>query len=251
MTKRQLIREKALEVIAKEPKGIRWAELLRRVREALPEMEPNTVQGSLYNLDSVEPTKVYKPARGVWRHVQYKETEAEPDIAATEAPSSTGTLSLVKEEDFYAPFADWLLNELEECTKVISVGGNKFKDKWGTPDVIGIRKSKPGDIIPFPIEIVSAEIKTDSNQLITAFGQSCSYRLFSNKSYLVIPRDASEADIARLDTLARIFGIGLILFDPNSPEKPQFEIRVRASRHEADMFYVNKNMKLVADELFT
>jgi hypothetical protein len=37
----------------------------------------------------------------------------------------------VKEEDFYAPFADWLKNEIEDITHAIPMGGNKFKDKWG------------------------------------------------------------------------------------------------------------------------
>jgi hypothetical protein len=54
----------------------------------------------------------------------------------------------VSEEDFFAPFAEWIKNELEECTKAIPLGRNKFKDKWGTPDVLGIRKSKAGDILP-------------------------------------------------------------------------------------------------------
>jgi hypothetical protein len=126
----------------------------------------------------------------------------------------------------------------------------KFKDKWGTPDVLGIRKSKAGDILQYPTEIVSAEITLDSNALITAFGQACSYRLFSHKSYLVIPVTSSPEDLARLDAICRIFGIGLILFDSKSADKPDFEIRVRATKHEPDMFYVNRNMKLVEDELF-
>lgn len=158
----------------------------------------------------------------------------------------------VSEEDFFAPFAEWIKNELEECTKAIPLGRNKFKDKWGTPDVLGIRKSKAGDILQYPTEIVSAEITLDSNALITAFGQACSYRLFSHKSYLVIPVTSSPEDLARLDAICRIFGIGLILFDSKSADKPDFEIRVRrrATKHEPDMFYVNRNMKLVEDELF-
>ena len=139
---------------------------------------------------------------------------------------------------------------MEECTKAISLGGNIFRDKWGTPDVIGIRKSRQGDIIKVPTEVISAEIKIDTNSLITAFGQSCSYKLFSHKSYIVVPREASEEDIARLDALCRIFGIGLILFDATSPDEPDFQIRVRAAKHEPDMFYVNKNMRVVEDKLF-
>jgi len=66
-----------------------------------------------------------------------------------------------------------------------------------------------------------------------------------------VPLDSSEGDVARLDALCRIFGIGLILFDAKSPDKPDFQIRVRAAKHEPDMFYVNKNMKLIEEELFS
>jgi hypothetical protein len=84
----------------------------------------------------------------------------------------------LKEEDFYQPFADWLVNEMEECTKAIALGNKTFKDKWGTPDVVGKREQKKTDIVQAPTEIVSAEIKYDTDQLITAFGQACAYKLF-------------------------------------------------------------------------
>lgn len=126
-----------------------------------------------------------------------------------------------------------------------------FKDKWGTPDVIGVREPKKSDIIKFPTEIVSAEVKIDSGGLIIAFGQVCAYRLFSHKSYIVVPTDSPEDDIGRLDTLARIFGIGLILFDAKDPKDPKFEIRVRAAKHEPDMFYVNRCMKIIENQLFS
>jgi len=127
----------------------------------------------------------------------------------------------------------------------------KSKDKWGTPDVVGVREAKRSDIIKPPTEIVSAEIKLDPGNLITAFGQACSYKLFSHKSYIVVPDNSSEDDIARLDALSRIFGIGLVIFNPLEPKNPAFRIRSRASREEPDMFYVNKYLKLVEDELFT
>ena len=90
----------------------------------------------------------------------------------------------------------------------------------------------------------------DSNGLITAFGQACAYRLFSHKSYIVVPKTAGEDDITRLDGLARIFGIGLVLFDASSPHAPEFSIRVRATKAEPDMFYVNRYLKFVEAELF-
>ena len=52
--------------------------------------------------------------------------------------------------------------------------------------------------------------------------------------------DSPEEDIGRLDTLGRIFGIGLILFNAKNAKDPKFEISVRAVKHEPDMFYVTR-----------
>ncbi len=121
----------------------------------------------------------------------------------------------------------------------------------GYPDIIGVREPRKSDIVKFPTEIVSAEVKIEPAGLITAFGQACAYRLFSHKSYLVVPTTSPPDDIARLDTLARIFGIGLILFDAKEPKEPAFEIRVRAQKYEPDMFYVNRYMRIIEDRLFS
>ncbi|HHW42088.1 MAG TPA: hypothetical protein GXX19_13300 [Syntrophomonadaceae bacterium] len=244
-TRKEIIQSKAVEIIKSNPAGIRYSELVNRIQESFPTFPKNTIHGTVWNLDIRLPDEIYKPARGIFRHTTFNE-----EVGNKEDPENQSAEEKVKEEAFYQPFADWLVNELEECTKAISLGGNKFKDKWGTPDVLGIRKPRQSDIIKPPIEIVSAEIKLDTGGLITAFGQACSYKLFSHKSYIVIPKESSEEDKARLDALCRIFGIGLILFDSYSPNEPQFEIRVRANKNEPDMFYVNKYMKLVEDDLF-
>ena len=192
------------------------------------------------------PAEIYIPSKGLYKHIKFKDNkELSPEDSKPAKPASK-----IDEEHFYKQFAEWIVNELEECTKAISLGGKKFGDKWGTPDVIGVREPRKSDIIKPPTEIIAAEIKTDSQALIVAFGQACSYKLFSHRSYIVIPDDALVEDLARLDALARIFGIGLILFDKKEKE-PEFEIRVRASRHEPDMFYVNKYLKLIEDKLFT
>jgi hypothetical protein len=249
MTSRERIRKKALEILADTPKGIRYSDLMRRIQAELLGIPFNTITGSVWNLDVTKPDDVYKPGRGIFRHTKFKEAEAEEGLSEEEIIETPTTR--IKEEDFYSAFAEWLKNELEEVNKAVALGGNIFKDKWGTPDVIGIRASRQSDIIKLPTEIVSAEIKIASDALITAFGQACSYKLFSHKSYIVVPVESSEGDIARLDALCRIFGIGLILFDSTSPDEPDFQIRVRAAKHEPDMFYVNKNMKLIEEELFT
>jgi hypothetical protein len=46
-------------------------------------------------------------------------------------------------------------------------------------------------------------------------------------------------DQGRLEALCMLFGVGLVLFQTN-PEKPSFQIRVRAQKFTPDMFYVNE-----------
>ena len=155
-----------------------------------------------------------------------------------------------EKKDFYARFAEYLTEDLEECTKCIPLGGCTFQDKWGTPDVIGIRKARESDIVKLPTEIITAEIKLETRNLITAFGQACSYRLFSHRCYLVVPRSSPTEDLARLESLCIALGLGLVLFDSTAPSSPNFSIRVRAARTEPDMFYVNRNLKMVEDRIF-
>jgi hypothetical protein len=245
-TVREQIRRKAVEILKGFPHGLRYSELMAKIQEILPGVPKNTIAGNIWNLEVVLPEQVYKPARGVYLHIQFREASA-PQLARV----PTVPVETPKEQAFYEPFADWLINELEECTKAIPVGGNRFKDMWGTPDVIGVREPRKSDIVKFGTEIITGEVKIDSGGLITAFGQACAYRLFSHKSYIVVPQDSPEDDIARLDTLARIFGVGLILFNARDPRDPNFAIRVRAAKHDPDMFYVNRYMKLIEDDLFS
>jgi len=244
-TRKEKITAKAIEILKSNPDGIRYSDLVRKVSQEFPEIPVNTIHGTVWNLETRVPNEVYKPARGLFRHVKFKEEEISEKKQM--APSET---EKIKEENFYEPFANWLVNELEECTRAIALGGNRFKDKWGTPDVIGKREPRRSDIVKTPTEIVSAEIKADTRDLITAFGQSCSYKLFSHKSYIVVPKNSSQDDISKMDALCLIFGIGLVLFDNSNPNDPQFEIRVRPLRHEPDMFYVNKYMKMIEKELW-
>lgn len=243
------IKEIAIQVLEKHPDGLKFTELRKSINHEADgkSFNSNTINGNIWNLDTVFPDQVYKPSRGLFRLTKFKEIDSE-ELKKDVQPEQKS----IKEEDFYEPFANWLQNEIEDVTHAISLGGNRFKDKWGTPDVMGKRQSKKSDIIEAPIEIVSAEIKTDSNQLITAFGQTCAYKLFSHKCYLVIPNtnNSQQDEIARIDSLCQIFGIGLVLFNPENKEEPDFEIRNRPVRSEPDLFYTNKYLIKVEKELF-
>lgn len=213
MTSTEKVIQRALELVDAAQAGRRYSELVTEISASLPDVPVNTVHGALHRFRTELPPTVYQPSRGLYRAVKFREvTEEQQAEVARQLKTEK-----IREEDFYAAFGEWLINELEECTKFIAVGGNRFKDKWGTPDVVGVREARRSDIIKPPTEIVSAEIKLDPNNLITAFGQACSYRLFSHKSYIVVPNNSPEDDIARLDALSRIFGIGLVTFNPLYP----------------------------------
>ncbi len=242
-TRRDRITKKALELLESRPEGYKYSELSKILKEIFPEIPIGTIYGTIWNLHTRYPEKIYKPARGLFRSTKYEAEDLQPQ--------ASDQRSKVPEEAFYQSFADWLVNEIEECTHAIPLGGHRFRDKWGTPDVLGKRESRRSDIIKAPTEIVSAEIKIDSGQLIIAFGQACSYRLFSHKVYLVIPESAAQEDIARLDALCMVFGLGFILFNAQDPDNPDFKIRVRAVSNPPDLFYANKYMKYVEKELFS
>lgn len=246
MTKRDQIIEQALAELRKRPNGIRYRDLVKLVGDSDSSLKQNTIHGYIWNLDTRCPESVYKPARGLFRLVEFR--DATTDQLREELVTKPS--ERIKEEAFYDPFADWLVNDVEECTQAIALGGNKFRDKWGTPDVIGKRESKRSDILKAPIEIVAAEIKLEANQLVTAFGQACAYCLFSHKSYLVVPGDAPSDELARLDSLCQVFGLGLVLFDADDPADPKFSIRMRPQRKEPDLFYANRYMRLIENEMF-
>jgi hypothetical protein len=158
----------------------------------------------------------------------------------------------LRETDFYDPFAKWLKDDLDEVTEVAPLGAASMKTKGGTPDVIGVYQPLVGNLIKFPLELVSAETKIDPLAPVVAFGQAMAYRLFSAKTYVAMPTTLSEEDQSRLESLAMLFGIGLVLFDLDRAN-PNFSIRVRAQRFLADMFYVNEfadRLKLHDAEVF-
>ena len=155
------IKTKAFELLELHPEGLRYSELHKAVQAADPSFKANTISGSIWNLDSVFPERVYKPSKGLFRLTKHKPPESEvPETTQIAIPLA----AKAKEEAFYLPFADWLVNEVEDATQAIPLGGNIFKDKWGTPDVVGKLESRRSDIIKGPTEIIAAEIKTETDR---------------------------------------------------------------------------------------
>lgn len=230
-TARKRVADTARRIIEANPTGIRWADLHRAVRTALPDENPNTVNGSLHHFRSHLPPGVSRPGRGVYAI----------DDSAAEEPVLPLMPAVAKhrEMDFYRPFAEFLVGDLEEATRAEPIGGNGAGGKWGTPDVIGLYEARPSDPIKFTTEVVAAEIKIDTQSLIVAFGQACAYKLFAHRVYIVVPRNSNENDLKRLDALAGVVGIGLVKFNADDPDNPEFQVMVRAAKHEPDYFYTN------------
>jgi hypothetical protein len=225
--------------------GLRWADLYSAIRMEYPNMKNGTIIGGLRNFYNKNTNLVYKPDKGLYKLIKYQDNNSQNTNIST-LPNSViqqnAQISSIREEDFYESFAAWLVNDQEECTKAKELGGNIFGGKWGTPDVIGVSKSLPTDIIEKEIEITSVEIKLSQNELITAFGQACSYKLFSHKVYLVIPQQSNTEEISRLDSLCFLFGIGLVLFDNTNSNMPNYQLKNRSQRGDPDNYYLNKNI---------
>ena len=233
------IQAAAVDVIRHHPGGIRYTALVDVIACPNPETPRNTIHGAVWNLDAVRPTDVRKPSRGLF--IAAVEDEGpHPEIPKSDAQAGVDIVKpKIREEEFYDSFAEWLRNELDEVTDVVPMGGASFRSKWGTPDVLGVYKPLASNLVKFPLEIVAGEVKTAPSEAITAFGQAVAYRLFATKSYIAMPTTISEDDLGRLESLCMLFGVGLDLFDLD-PADPRYQIRVRAQRFSADMFYVNE-----------
>ena len=111
MTNKERIQAAALEVLEQHPKGIRYSQLQIAVKAKLPDVPANTIQGNTWNLELTQSEKVTKPARGLYLLKKFLSTDGPPPI------DKNGSIPVkkVREVDFYDSFADWLINDVEEC----------------------------------------------------------------------------------------------------------------------------------------
>jgi len=66
------INEVVLELLGQNPKGLRWSQLLAKIKESDPTFHPKTVNGCIWKLVERFPDKVYKPEKGLFRLQKYK-----------------------------------------------------------------------------------------------------------------------------------------------------------------------------------
>jgi hypothetical protein len=247
-TKIERVVTEAKSILGTAPNGLRFSELLQSLRNK--GLDYDSLETLVQWLPQRNPEIFSKPSRGLFVLTANvgKEASATSGVPVVAQAVGSATDAAV-EQKFYDSY---LMHDLDECTRAVAVGGNSLGGKWGTPDVIGVTLPRPRDIYKAPLEIVSAEIKVATGkELITAFGQACSYQLFSHKTYVVVPKSSNLAELDRLESLCQVFGIGLIVFDGETPSSPNYSIRVRASRRQPDSFYVNEtlNHKLFDDLL--
>ena len=136
--------------------GVRYMELAKRIHSAAPQTPFNTVVGSLHDL-SLKNQEIVRPSRGFWVLKKYWEKEG-GDSAPIDKTQETGSAIIESptknnsEESYYEPFVEWLLGQ-DQAIDAMVVGGNTFKNKWATPDVIGTYKPRKSDPVSFPIEL--------------------------------------------------------------------------------------------------
>ena len=63
---------KAFELLKKHPEGLHWSELRSKIEESNLKFHPKTVNGCIWKLTSKFPDKIYKPSRGLFRLLKYK-----------------------------------------------------------------------------------------------------------------------------------------------------------------------------------
>ncbi len=66
------INAKAFELLEKNPEGLRWSELLSKIKSSDPAFHPKTVNGCVWKLVENFPDKIYKPSKGLFRLLKYK-----------------------------------------------------------------------------------------------------------------------------------------------------------------------------------
>jgi hypothetical protein len=127
MTAKEQIINKTFELLNQKPEGIRYSVLIKTLKEHFPQTPDGTIHGSIWNLDTKMPEKIYKPVKGLFKLKEFDDSfqKNENDNLNNDIVIKNG--KTIKEQDFYEPFADWLVND--------------------------------NDIIKFPIEITSVDNK--------------------------------------------------------------------------------------------
>jgi len=249
---RAKMRAEAVVMLHDRSQGMRFTELVEALLREHPYRSAKAIGNDIFGMDRALPTTVFKPSKGLYMHCRFRtEVNIPPAPEKHKTPSKQREVTPpIPEQLFYSSFATWLRDDLEEVTQVIVLGGNTFRDRWGTPDVLGKFESRRSDVVKGMTLIVASEVKVDVGDLLKGFGQACAYRLFAHKSYLAIPQHSPPDELDRLEALCRMHGVGLVTFDARNSAKPGYRLMARPIKHEPDLSYTNRYVRLVERKLF-
>lgn len=167
-------------------------------------------------------------------------SDAQEDVAVEEAPPEVRA-EKAREEALYEPVREFFLAN-ESATRIEVLGGKLLSKRWGNPDLFGVTRPLPSSAYKFAEEFVAVEVKRDTRDLVTAFGQAAAYLLFAHRSYLVVPEAKSE-DFSRVDALCERMGIGLVTFSEPEKETYSFSELLRPRRAEPDFYYLDEYLQ--------
>ncbi|MCK4486357.1 MAG: hypothetical protein KAU38_06265 [Desulfobacterales bacterium] len=76
-TRREKITGKVLQILKDNPDGLRYSELVKVLFDHFGNIPVNTIHGTVWDLHTQLPDKIYKPSRGLFRLVGKKHRKAQ------------------------------------------------------------------------------------------------------------------------------------------------------------------------------
>jgi hypothetical protein len=239
MSKLEDIRAKAIEILGRPEykEGLRFSILVNKIAEETKD-NPNTINGSIYNMPNEVPDKIARPQRGLFILKKNLSNLSEKENETSDKYSDAFT-----EESVYEPARDYLLGRAE-CTHAVVIGKNIFGKKWGTPDLLGSIRVNSDAVYQPPIEIIAVEIKGNNYSPVEALGQAMAYKLFAHRTWLVLPE---SDDIERIEGIAMSANIGLVVFNYKNGEF-KFETLNRPITGNPDADEVNNIINILKEK---
>lgn len=119
------IQQLALLIIAQNPGGVTFSNLKKQIAATHPQTPLTSIQASLVVLNSNLPANVTKPIKGLFvpattSGLSISSSPTQPALQTSLVPATQSTLT---EDQFYQPFADYLVGA-EEVVVAESLGGS-------------------------------------------------------------------------------------------------------------------------------
>ena len=109
MTEREKIFNQMKSILENKTNGVRSADLIRLIKEALPETNIHTIDGSVWDIkqkmDNGQIKDIIRPERGLYILKKYLSQEKVNENYAKDVVSNV-IRDTTKEDNFYSPFSD-------------------------------------------------------------------------------------------------------------------------------------------------